>query len=171
MGMFEFMAHWGIWDILSLILTFVPSLLILIYLFPRKRIDNLYIDTKIRCINQTYSKVISVELRNHTNEPLYILSQGFVFGSSIRPSPHGAKDAATGVYEIKFMGRESNILSEIDTIVRPNQIVTTWIPVDPEHTDKSINEALQNHSVGNLRLKIQKISNRPHPMTKLKIPV
>jgi len=103
----------------------------------------LYIDTKMGTVpNTVYSKVIVVELRNHTNEPIYVLSQGFSFGPSIRPSPHGAKNAATGVYEIKFEGREKGCLSDIDMLIRPNQIVTTWIPIDPNQSDESLSEAL-----------------------------
>lgn len=171
MCFFQLMAQWGIWDILGLLVSLIPTILILIYLFPRKAVDNLYVDTKIGSVNQAYPKVVAIELRNHTNEPLYILSQGFVFGPSIRPSPLGAKDAATSVYEIKFEGRQPGLLSDIDTLVRPNQMVTTWIPVDPKQSDESLAEALQNRRVGHLRLKVQRISTRPHPFTKLKIPL
>ena len=114
------MADWGVWDIIGLVIALIPSVLVLIYLFPRKRIEDFYIDTKISSINPTYSKVVVVELRNHTNDPMYLISQGFKFEDTIEPSPHGAKDAATGVYEIKFEGRQKGILSEIDTLVRPN---------------------------------------------------
>lgn len=172
MEFFRFMAEWGVWDIIGLFVALVPAVLVFVYLFPRKAIDNLYIDTKIASVpNTVYSKVIVVELRNHTNEPIYVLSQGFTFGSNIRPSPHGAKNAATSVYEIKFEGREKERLSDIDTLIRPNQIVTTWIPVDPGQSDESLSEALSKRSVGVLRLKMQKISSRPHPFTTLKVPV
>lgn len=126
---------------------------------------------KIASVNPTYPRVVAVELRNHTNDPIYLISQGFVFGDTIRPSPQGAKDAATGVYEIKFEGRQAGILSEIDTLVRPNQVVSTWIPVDPAVSNQSLSDALSNRSVGILRLKCQRISSRPHRFTKLKIPV
>jgi hypothetical protein len=166
------MAEWGVWDIIGLFVALVPAVLIFVYLFPRKAIDNLYIDTKIASIpNTVYSRVIVVELRNHTNEPIYVLSQGFKFGWAVRPSPHGAKNSATGVYEIKFEGREKGRLSEIDTLVRPNQIVTTWIPVDTSQSEDSLSEALRTRKVGYLRLKMQKISSRPHPFTTLEIPV
>lgn len=172
MPFFRFMAEWGVWDIIGLFVALVPAVLVFIYLFPRKAIDNLYIDTKIGSVpNTVYSKIILVELRNHTNEPIYILSLGFSFGSAIYPSPHGAKNAATGVYEIKFEGRENGRLSEIDTLIRPNQVVITWIPVDPNQSDESLSKALSNRTVGYLRLKMQKISSRPHPFTTLKIPV
>ncbi len=171
MSFFKFMAQWGVWDIVAILLSLTPTILVLIYILPRKAVDNLYIDTKLDSVNQTYSKVIRVELRNHTNELLYILSQGFVFGPYIRPSPHGAKDAATGVFEIKFEGRKPGVLSEIDTLLRPNQVVTTWIPVDPKQSDESLTEALRNRYVGHLRFKLHKISDRPHPFKKLKVPV
>ena len=167
------MAEWGVWDIIGLFVAVVPAVLVFVYIFPRKAIDNLYIDTKIALVpkNTVYPKVMVVELRNHTNEPIYVLSQGFTFGSIVRPSPHGAKNAATGVYEIKFEGRESGCLSEIDTLIRPNQVITPWIPVDPNQSDGSLSGALNNRSVGYLRLKMQKISSRPHPFATLKIPV
>ena len=169
---FKFMAEWAVWDIIGLFVAAVPAVLVFVYLFPRKAIDNLYIDTKLATVpNTVYSKVIVVELRNHTNEPLYVLSLGFTFGPAVQPSPYGAKNAATGVFEIKFEGREDGRLSEIDTLIRPNQVITTWIPVDPSQTDESLSEALSKRSVGYLRLKLQKISSRPHPFTTLKIPV
>jgi hypothetical protein len=166
-----FMAQWGIWDIMGLVIALIPSVLILIYLFPRRAIENLYIDTKVGSVNQVYSQVVAVELRNHTNDPLYVLSRGFRFGGTIRPSPHGAKDAATGVYEVKFQGRTPGLLSDIDVLVRPNQVVTTWIPVDPNQSGQSLSDALRDRCVGTLRLKVQKISSRPHPFSTLNIPV
>jgi hypothetical protein len=169
MDFFKFMTDWGIWDIIGLIVALVPSVLVIIYLFPRKAIQNFYIDTKIASVNPTYPKVVAVELRNHTNDPIYITSQGFKFGDTIEPSPHGAKDAATGVYEIKFEGRQAGILSEIDILVRPNQVVSTWIPVDPAVSDQSLSNGLRNRTVGILRLKCQRISSRPYRFTKLKI--
>jgi len=167
----QFMATWGIWDIIGLIVALIPSVLVIIYLFPRKTIENFYIDTKITSVNPTYPKVVVVELRNHTNDPIYIIAQGFSFGNIIQPSPHGAKDAATGVYEIKFEGRQSGILSEIDTLVRPNQVISTWIPVEPSVSNQSLSDALKKRSVGILRLKCQLISSRPHRFMKLKIHV
>lgn len=166
------MAEWAVWDIISLLVTAIPVVLVVIYLFPRRAVDNLYIDTKVGSVPGTvYQRVIAVELRNHTNEPLYVLSCGFKFGGTLRPSSYGAKNASTGVYEIKFEGREAGRLSDIDTLIRPNQVVTTWIPVDPAETEESVAAALRTRSVGYLRLKLQKISSRPHPFTSLKIPV
>lgn len=171
MALLQFMAQWGVWDILGLLVTLVPSILVLVYLFPRKAIDNFYIDTKLASVSEAYPKVIAVELRNHTNEPIYVLSQGFLFGNTVLPSPYGAKDAATGVCEIKFEGRQKGLLSEIDTLVRPNQVIATWIPVHPNQSDESLSAALNRQAVGFLRLKCQRISSRPHPFTKLSIPV
>lgn len=171
MTFWEFMAHWGIWDIVGLLVALIPSVLVMIYLFPRRAIDNFYIDTKLGEVNVAYPRVIAVELRNHTNDPIYILSQGFKFGPVVRPSPHGGKDAATGIYEIKFEGRVSGQLSEIDTLVRPNQVVKTWIPIAADQTDAALLKALNERKVGTLRLRAQRISQRPHPFAKLKIPI
>jgi hypothetical protein len=86
-GFFKFMAEWGIWGILGLLVAWIPSVLVFIYFFPRKAINDFYIDTKIASGNETYSRVVSVELRNNTNETLYILSEGVVFGDAVLPSP------------------------------------------------------------------------------------
>ncbi|MDH5222339.1 MAG: hypothetical protein OEW94_14065 [Betaproteobacteria bacterium] len=171
MWFWEFMAKWGIWDIIGLFVALIPSVLVVVYLFPRNAIDNFYIDTRLASVNEVYKRVISVELRNHTNDPIYVLSLGFTFGTSVRPSPHGKKHAATGTYEIKFQGRVEGQLSEIDTLVRPNQVVTTWIPIAADQTDAVLEQAVRERKVGVLRLKVQKISSRPHPFSTLRIPI
>jgi hypothetical protein len=171
MVFFRFMADWDIWGIVGLVISTIPSIFLIIYLFPRRRINNFYIDTKRDSINQGYPKVVRVTLTNHTNQPLYVLSEGFRFGTSIRPSPLGAKDAATGVYEIKFEGRIDNVLSEIDTLVRPNQLISTWIPVDPSHSDQEIDEALKKKEIGVLELKCLKLTDKRQPFIPLRLKV
>ena len=172
MVFFQFMATWSIWSIIGVLISLVTAASILIYIFPRKALDNFYIDTKIGTTsNPIYSKVIVVKLTNHTNVPIYVLSLGFEFGSLVQPSKYGSKNAATGVYEIKFEGREKERLSEIDTLVRSNQTVTTWIPIEPGQSDDLLKTVLEERKVGYLKLKIQKVSSRLHPFTKLNIPV
>ncbi len=166
---FKFMAQWDIWGIIGILITAIPSVFLIAYLFPRRRIKNFYIDTKRGVANQSYPKVVFARLTNHTNQPLYIISEGFEFGSSVRPSPNGAKDATTGVYEIKFEGRVDNILSEIDTLIRPNQIINTWIPVDPSHSDREIDEALDKREIGVLRLKCLKLTDKRQAFISLKL--
>jgi hypothetical protein len=166
----KFMVEWGVWDIISFCFTLVPLVLIIIYLFPRKAVTNFYIDTQVAS-HQHFSNVIAVQLTNHTNAPLYVLSEGFKFGSTIRPSHHAAKDAATAVYEIKFEGRQCGVLSDIDTLVRPNEKVVTWIPVHPDEPPESIQKSLDQRQVGRLFLKVQQISTRPHPFTRLTIKI
>jgi hypothetical protein len=171
MEFFQFMADWDVWGIVGILITIVPSVFLIVYLFPWRRIKNLYIDTKRDSINVSYPEVIRVTLANHTNQPLYIVSEGFSFGSSIRPSPNGAKDAETGVYEIKFEGRVAGILSEIDTLVRPNQIISTWIPVDSSHSDQEIDEALKKKVIGVLELKCLKLIGKRQTFITLKLKI
>lgn len=171
MEFFQFMADWDIWGVLGILITIVPAVFLIGYLFPWRRINNLYIDTKRSSASAGYSKIILVTLTNHTNQPLYIISEGFRFGSSIRPSPNGAKDAATGVYEIKFEGRVVRILSEIDTLVRPNQIISTWIPVDPNHLDQEIDEALEKKVIGVLKLKCLKLIDKRQAFITLELKI
>lgn len=169
MTFFKFIADWGLWDIIGLLGAAIPTVIVLCYLFPRKSIRNLYIDTRRDSINQRYPKVVRIDLRNHTNQPLYVLSEGFRFGNVIAASPHAAKDTATQVCEVKFVGRQPGVLTEIDTLVRPNEIVSTWVPVDPNHSDQHIDDAIGNRTVGTLRLKCQKVSDRRHAPVRLRI--
>jgi hypothetical protein len=171
MEFMKFMAEWGIWDIIGLIGGAVPTILLLCYIFPRKAITNFYIDTRRDSINQGYPKVVRIKMRNLTNEPIYFLSEGFKFGSIISASPNAAKNAATKICEVKFEGRQQNLLSEIDTLIRPNQEVSTWVPVNPIHSDQDIDAAIQSRSVGSLRLKCQRMSGRRNAPIRLKISV
>lgn len=153
----KFMVDWGIWDILALVISLFPAIWIFIYIFPRRQIKNLYINTSLGSANPPYNKVVRFDITNHTNIPIYICSEGFIFGSKIKPSPSGSKDATTNTYEIKFEGRVTGIFTEIDTLIRPNQTVQTWIPIDNGETDQNINEALNTKSLGKLRLRALKI--------------
>lgn len=166
----KFMVEWGLWDIISFCFALVPLALIIIYLFPRKGVKNFYIDAQVASHEQ-FPRVIAVRLTNHTNTPLYVLSEGFKFGSAIRPSPHAAKDAATARYEIKFEGRQRGVLSDIDVLIRPNEAVATFIPVHPDEPAESIQESLDHRQVGHLFLKVQQISTRPYPFTRLNIKI
>jgi len=171
MAFWQFMANWGIWDIIGLIAAGIPTVMVLRYIYPRKAITNLYIDTELDNINQVYPKVVRIKFRNHTNEPLYVLSEGFTFGSTIRRSPNAAKNVATAVCEVKFEGRREGILSEIDTIIRPGQEITTWIPVDPAHSDQEIESAIQSHIAGILHLKCQRLTLRREAPIRMKVPL
>jgi len=171
MAFWQFMANWGIWDIIGLAAAAIPTIMVLCYIFPRKAITNLYIDTERDSINQGYPKVVRIKFRNHTNEPLYVLSEGFTFGSVLHASPNAAQNAATAVCEVKFEGRQQGILSEIDTLVRPGQEVSTWVPVDPAHSDQVVDDAIQSRSVGTLRLKCQRLTGRRDAPVRLRVPV
>ncbi|MBI4388319.1 MAG: hypothetical protein HY582_04690 [Candidatus Omnitrophica bacterium] len=171
MSFVKFMADWGFWDIIGLLGAAIPSILLLWYIFPRKAINNLYVDTRRGSVNTAYPKVIWVELRNHTNKSIYVFSEGFDFGTIISLAPNAAKDAATGRCEIKFEGRQPGILSDIDTIVRPNQTISTWVPVNPSHSDPEIDAALSQRQIGTLHLKCQKLTSARNSSIKLKIPV
>lgn len=44
-----FMAQFGIWDIIGLFIALIPLFLLIKYFFPRKNIENLYIDIHRTC--------------------------------------------------------------------------------------------------------------------------
>jgi hypothetical protein len=168
---FKFMAEWGVWNVFQTLITIIGAIVVLFYLFPRRSIENFYIDTTRSEANPPYTKVIRIEMRNLTNEPLYVLSRGFRFGDVIHASPHAAIDHATQTCEVKFPGPQPDNLTEIDTLVRHGQPVSTWVPVDPDHADDVIDAALQNRTVGVLRLTCRRQSGRTSSVRLLNIPV
>jgi hypothetical protein len=168
---FKFMAEWGVWDVFQTLITIIGGTLVLFYLFPRRSIQNFYIDATRGAANPPHTKVIRIEMRNLTNEPLYVLSRGFRFGDVIHASPGAAIDHATQTCEVKFPGPQPDNLTEIDTLVRHGQPVSTWVPVDPNHADDVIDAALQNRTVGVLRLTCRRQSGRTSSMRLLNIPV
>ena len=115
------MAEWGVWDVFQTLITIIGAIVVLFYLFPRRSIENFYIDATRSEANPPYTKVIRIEMRNLTNEPLYVLSRGFRFGDIIHASPHAAIDHATHTCEVKFPGPQPDSLTEIDTLVRHGQ--------------------------------------------------
>jgi hypothetical protein len=168
---FKFMNDWGIWDVIQIALVMVGGLVALFYLFPRRSIENFYINAIRDAGHPPYTKVIRIEMRNLTNEPLYVLSRGFRFGDVIHASPLAAIDHYTQTCEVKFPGPNPGNLTEIDTLVRHGQPVSTWVPVDPNHADDIIDEALQNRRVGTLRLTCRRQSGRTSAVRTLNIPV
>ena len=100
-----------------------------------------------------------------------MLSRGFRFGNVIHPSPLAAIDHFTQTCEVKFPGPQPGNLTEIDTLVRHGQPVSTWVPVDPNDADDTIDAALRNRSVGTLRVTCRRQSGRTSAQRMLHIPV
>lgn len=137
----------------------------------KKRIKNFYIDTRLGEINENYSNVVIINLRNHTNQSIYVISEGFKFRNKVQPSPNGAKDATSDVYEVKFEGREKHTLTEIDALIRPNQCVNTWIPIDPNNSEEEIRKALKDKELGVLTLKCLKIAGNRQVFVTLRLKI
>ena len=159
---FKFMAEYGIWDIAGLFIAIIPFIVILWYFFPKKSMKGLNIHTSRDAINATYPKVVRITITNTEDEPVYIKSEGFKFGNNILPSPNGARNVETDIYEVKFDGRnQPGILTEFDFLVRRGDPpVSTWVPVEPNQTDANIDAAIRAKQVGSLNLKCQRISAR-----------
>ncbi len=171
-NLLQFMAIWAVWDMISIVLLVFSSISIVWYLWPRKKIKNVYIDVKAITTNDsTYKKIIVIEIKNLSNNAVYLESLGFKFDKVILPHPNGAKDHNTNIYEVKFEGRITGELSDIDTLVRAKQKVSTWIPVN-DSTDMSVlSKAISNKQVGKLRLKFALISSKPTKLFRINIKV
>ena len=61
---------------------------------------------------------------------------------------------------LNFPGRSPDNLTEIDTLMRHGDPVSRWVPVNPNHAAEVIHAALQNRSVGTLRVTCRRQSGR-----------
>ena len=165
------MAEWGVWDVFQTLITIVGGIVVLLLSVSAQINRELLHRRNKKRGEPAIPKVIRIEMRNLTNEPLYVLSRGFRFGDVIHASPLAAIDHATQTCEVKFPGPQPDNLTEIDTLVRHGQPVSTWVPVDPNHADDVIDAALQNRTVGVLRLTCRRQSGRMSSVRLLSIPV
>ncbi|MGA3051773.1 MAG: hypothetical protein ABSE00_07645 [Chitinispirillaceae bacterium] len=169
----RFMANWEAWGVISFFLTIFPSLAILWYIWPRKKMHpNIYINAIADdSPDKTYSRVVRITINNMSNNVLYVESLGFKFGDTISPNPLAAKDHNSGIYEIKFETGNRGAPMVIDTLVRANHATATWIPVNNGIDKNVLANAVSQKKVGTLRLKYMFISDKPSKKVKFDIKI
>ncbi len=152
LGIFEWMKtanEYGVWGAVStVILIFSFVLGVKVIFFPKKRVPhlNFRIHQSRGQPSDEYPLKINIEISNRTGEPC-LLSHAFAMLKDLKAHATAGGDSSSGQLEIKFP-RHGGGLSEIDYFFRANDVVSTWIPLDPAQTDDEVGNALADGSAG-----------------------
>ena len=140
-------ADYAIWDLLNTIIIFISAVLGFSVIFwTRKRVRNLNFFTHRRRDNSSYPLKVYIEIRNYTGRSVVISSPYYKYGD-LRPDPNARGDSPSGDYEMKFPDTTQQELREVDYLIRNGENVSTWIPIDQQHTDQEVDEAIRNRRV------------------------
>jgi hypothetical protein len=103
-------------------------------------------------------------LRDGSNYPLKV----YIVNSKLRPDPNARGESPSGEYEVKFPDPASQTLSEVEYLLRHGESVSTWVPIDPSHTDAEVDQAIASHGVGKLRCMCTWLLEKPkvHKLTR-----
>jgi len=143
-------ADYALWDMSSTIILFVSAVIGFTVLFwAKRRVRNLNFFTQRRRDNSNYPLKVYIEIRNYTGRSVVISSPYYRY-KDLRPDPKARGDSPSGDYELKFPDIAQQELKEVEYLIRHRENVSTWIPIDPEHTDAEIDEAIRRRKVATL---------------------
>ena len=98
--------------------------------------------------NSAYPLKLTIRLRNTTNFPVLVTSKFFKANKSLRAAGNATGNPARKEYEIKFSPPGGSYLDQFTTLIHPNGATSTWMPLDPAHTDQEVNRAIASASSG-----------------------
>jgi hypothetical protein len=150
---------WGLITTAVLIMTTIGGILYLRYAKRRVRNLNFFVSFKRENISD-YPLKIYVEIRNYTGRSVVFTNPFFKF-KDLRVDPQGRGDSSSGEIEVKFPDPNKQYLSEVEYMLRYKENVTTWIPLDPAHTDDEVKEALRQRRVGTLNCICAWLEDKP----------
>ena len=159
---------WGLITTAVLMLTTIGGILYLRYAKRRVRNLNFFISFK-RENRPDYPLRIYVEIRNYTGRSVVFTNPFFKF-KELRADPQGRGDSSSGEIEVKFPDPNKQYLSEVEYMLRHKENVTTWIPLDPIHSDAEVREALKRRRAGTLNCICTWLEEKPS-IHKLRYPL
>ncbi len=98
--------------------------------------------------NTGFPLKLTIDLRNSTNLPVLVTSRFFRADKDLRAAGNARGNLARQEYEIKFSPPGGNILAQFTTLIHPNGRTSTWMPLDPAHTEQEVRGAIQAASSG-----------------------
>jgi hypothetical protein len=91
---------------------------------------------------------LALEIRNTTSLSVLVTSKYFEIGTVLRPHVNAKGNPAQNQYEIKFALPGGPNLNQFEVLIHPHQSTSTWIPLDPSHTDADVRSAIASASCG-----------------------
>ena len=152
--------HHGIWAFLELMIAAIAAGVgIKLIWFPKRRIRNLNVTTGFDRSDPNFPLQVIIHIRNYTGRTVVLRSKGFTY-KGLRRMPGAAGHTASKEYEFKFPHGGPN-LESMDYMLQHGDNVTSWMPLDPSHTDQEVQDALNKQSVGTLALDCVFIEDKP----------
>lgn len=148
----EWADQHGLWDCISTTLQILAIVAGVIFLaWAKRRVRNLNFFFRPLRRQGNYPFVIVIEIRNYTGRTVVISNPYFNY-DSLRPDANARGDSASGDYEIKFPRHlGANGLDQVEFMLRHGETVSTWIPLDPQHSDQEVENAMQSQTVGKIK--------------------
>ena len=140
-------AKYDFWSLLSLIILILGTVAgyLKFYRF-RRSIRNLTVQFGYkRHPEENFPLRITVWFTNYTGKNIHIASATFKC-RELRPDPNAMRDTHTGKMPLKFP-KESR-LQEFEFYLKVDESAGTYVPIDPKHTDKEIEDAFRHGKVG-----------------------
>ena len=154
-------ADYALWDLLSTLILFLSAVIGFTVLFwTKRRVRNLNFFTQRRRDETNYPLKVYIEIRNYTGRSV-VISYPFYRYKDLRADPNARGDSPSGDYELKFPDVSQRELREVEYLIRHGENVSTWIPVDPNHTDGEIDEAIRRRRVATLYCRCTWLEEKP----------
>lgn len=152
----------GIWGIINSIILIFGSL-IGYKLLSRKRSRirdlNFYI-TWLRDETNRFPLVLHFEIRNLSQNIIIISSAYFKF-DLVKPGPYAHCDTVSGEYEIKFRKDKRQKSSDVASLLRHRESVTSYIPLNETQSDKELIEKSDNKRFGRFYCDVIILEKKP----------
>lgn len=166
--MFEWMKTangYGVWGFTNtVVLLGSLGLAIQLIFFPAKRIPHLNFQLRRERTTGSHPLRINIEIRNYTGQPC-VIAFPFATLDKLRPDPTASGDSASRQLEVKFGSTNGAPLTQIDFFIRHGETASTWIPLDPTHTDAEVDAALDNGAVGHFECTLNWLGDNPKRQT------
>jgi hypothetical protein len=153
-------AEHSLWEMLNTAILLAVSATGVIFFWAKRRVRNLNFFTRCVRDQSEYPLKIYLELRNYTGRSVVISSPFFVC-TRLRPDPNARGDSPSGKLEIKFPDRSNTLLTEVEYLLRHRENVSTWMPIDPAHSNEEVNEAIKRRHVGKFHCMCTWLQEKP----------
>jgi len=158
----------GTWEIINVFILISGIIFGSFYFARRRRIPMLNIFTyHSKRTGVNYTSLINIEFRNYVGCSVVICNPYFIY-ADLKSDPAAHGDSYSGEYEIKFISKNGTGLTEIEAFLTHKESTSTWIPINPAHSEEEIKAALGNKRVGILYFTCIWVTEKPR-VRKVKI--
>ena len=137
----------GVWEIIQ---TIVILSGLSIFILRRRSVPDLNFHIHPSRDETSFPFKLCVDIDNRTGKSVILSSMYFVSGSAeLRPDKNAGRDTQTRRLIINFPD-DAGYLTESDHLLRQGKKVSTFVPLDPKHSEADVTSALTNRKTGKL---------------------